>query len=149
MNTLTSFHEQVSGDRAQESRKTERPRENGVFRLMSDYQAWIKCRDSFPNIDAALLDDDIFTWYCTICPNGGDFQDEVFDFEIYFDESYPISSPKIRLCDNHECDEWINLDNIEEYSVTSILMELESSLIEGTLDALNSFDQESKDNHVE
>ena len=143
-------------------------RTNGAFRLMRDLRDWIKSRDQFPCINAVPLDDNIFEWHCNICPDSGDFKGVIFHLIMYFDEKYPVLPPKVKLCTSiphpNVFGEWICLDMIKRdgdngykndkkyqgwtpaYSVTSILMQLESFLFsqsnvdQGDINVDRSFD---------
>ena len=134
--------------------------QNGALRLMRDLKDWIKSKDEFPCINAVPLDENIFEWHCNICPDSGDFKNVIFHLIMYFDEEYPVLPPKVKLCTSiphpNVFGEWICLDMIKRdgdngykndkkyqgwtpaYSVTSILMQLESFLFsQSSVDQMN------------
>ena len=141
--------------------------QNAVSRLMRDLKEWERCKKEFPCIEACPLDDNIMEWHCNICPDSGDFKNIVFHLIINFDETYPTLAPDVELCTPiphpNVFGEWICLDMLKRddsgkykgwtaaYSVTSILMQLQSFLFEQkTIDQMDydgsaerSFNQDS------
>ena len=119
-----------------------------MSRLMRDLKEWSKCKDEFPCIEACPLDDNILEWHCNICPDSGDFKNIIFHLIINFDSTYPSRAPQVQLCTTiphpNVFGGWICLDMIKRYdigryqgwtaaySVTSILMQLQSFLFQQT-----------------
>ena len=110
---------------------------------MRDLKEWQKCKNEFPCIEACPLENDIMEWHCNICPDSGDFKNGIFHLIINFDQTYPTRAPLVKLCTTiphpNVFGGWICLDMIKRYdvgrwtaaySVTSILMQLQSFLLE-------------------
>jgi len=102
-------------------------------------------RANILSIAAQPLDDDIFEWHVNIKPTDGVYSGVYFHCILRFPESYPTNPPKVEICTRishpNVFDGWICLSMLRShtknvpyegwsraYSVTSILMQLQSFL---------------------
>jgi len=117
-----------------------------LSRVRKDLQEYFACREEFPCIAAAPLENDICTWHINIKAPDGPYASSPVHFVLKFPPTYPMKPPEVRCMTpiqhpNLFDDGYVCLDLLKEhttneayrgwspgYTLTTILLQLQSFL---------------------